>query len=190
MSDQETIEKKLVPCMEKAYQRAYYLTRNSERAADLVQETYLKAVRKIGQYREQNKPCAWLNRVLYGVFVDGYRSSQRQPAEVAIEEVEAEYEQLSDPTVPLPGEEAARHLDSWGEAEVQAALKELPEGYREVSVLVDAEGYSYEQTAEVLRIPVGTVRSRLYRARKLLFGLLYDYASKNGRVDQTELLEP
>ena len=183
MSDLETVEKDLVPCMEKAYQRAYYLTRNPDRAADLVQETYLKAARKIGQYRNQSTPCAWLNRVLYGIFVDGYRSRQRQPEEVSIDVIQAEYEKLADPSAVLPGEEVARRMDDWGEADVREALNKLPDGYREVSMLVDAEGATYEETADLLGIPVGTVRSRLYRARKLLYNYLYEYASKNRRVE-------
>ena len=190
MSESDTVEEELLPCMEKAYQRAFYLTKNVDKASDLVQDAYLKAARKIDQYRSSNKPCAWLNRVLYGIFVDGYRSKQRQPTEVALDEIQAEYDSICDPLDALPGEEVARQMDAWGEPEIAAALDKLPENYREVSILVDAEGYSYEEAAEMLGIPVGTVRSRLYRSRKLLYNFLYDYARKNRHLQKTIQTEP
>jgi len=173
------------------YGAALRMTRNRQDAEDLVQETYLKAVRSLGRYRE-DAPCrAWLFRILTNAYIDRYRRARREPAAVELDEGGATglYDHalddaLSDP-LRLAGDDPERDdLDAFLSRsmsdEVKAAIDGLPDPFRELVVLRDLEGFSYSECAEMLAIPVGTVMSRLHRGRRLLRQALAAYASRHG----------
>ena len=166
-----------VPFMDALYRKAFYLTRNPEDAADLVQETYLRAYRSFSSFQEGTNCKAWLFTILYSIFVNKYRKAQREPGTVSIEQLERTLDNaLSESNweenfTTLTGSE----LD-WQGPEVSDALAKLPEDFRTAVLLVDVEGFTYEEAATVLSCRVGTLRSRLYRARRTLFLDLRDYA--------------
>jgi RNA polymerase sigma-70 factor (ECF subfamily) len=170
-----------LPFMNALYNRALHLTRRPEDASDLVQETFLRAYRTFANFAEGTNCKAWLFTILYSIFVNKYHKAQREPDTVSIDEAEAAYHhELADASwdddfAILAGAE----LD-WQGPEVRQALDKLPEDFRAAVVMVDVEQLSYEEAAAVLNCPVGTLRSRLFRARRVLFVELRDYARKMG----------
>ena len=141
-------------------------TGSPEDAADLVQETYLRAYRTFSNFRQGTNAKAWLFTIMRSVFANDYRKKQRTPQLVAVEEMEARWErkiELVDPDAHRVITESPR-LER-RPSEVERALEELPEGFREAIVLVDVGELSYEEAAQVVGCPVGTLRSRLHRGR-------------------------
>jgi len=162
-----------VPLMKTLYNRALNLCRRTDVAADLVQETYLRAFRTFENFEAGSNAKAWLLTILYSVFVSHYRKRQRQPEPVSLNEADLrgapmdEYRAMLDPRL-------------WASSEVNGALQRLPNGFRVVLLMVDVDDMSYEEVAAALQCPIGTVRSRLSRARKLLYAELIDYARAQG----------
>ena len=177
-----------LPFMNALYNKALHLTRSPEDAADLVQETFLRAYRTFANFAEGTNCKAWLFTILYSIFVNRYHKTQREPDTVSIEEFEETYHHgLADPLwdddfAVLVGSE----LD-WQGPEVSQALARLPEDFRAAVLLVDVEEFSYEEAAAVLNCPVGTLRSRLFRARRVLFVELRDYARKVGFIQRPQV---
>jgi RNA polymerase sigma-70 factor, ECF subfamily len=153
------------------------LTRNPVDAEDLVQETYTKAYANFHQFREGSNARAWLLRILTNTFINGYRRGQREPARVQLNAV-ADW--LADPagTALRSAEEVA--LARMTDARVTRALQRLPPEFRRTVYLADVEGFSYREVAGLMHCPVGTVMSRLHRARSQLRDMLRDYAADRG----------
>lgn len=170
-----------LPFLPRVYNVAARLARRPEDASDLAQETYLRAFRTFDNFRTGTDCRAWLLTILYSVFINRYRKGKRGGEPVPLADVE-------DGRVPLPGADpraveagVVRAMDLTRPSEaVVAALRELPEEFRATVLLVDVEEMSYDEAASVLRCPVGTLRSRLHRARRLLFGALHDHARAAG----------
>ena len=166
-----------LPLMDSVYSSALYLSRNPDDAADLLQETYLRAYRSWDQFTPGTNCKAWLLTILYNAFRNRYRAQSREPATVEFDESAhvspADGRAASDDPAELL---AAQVLDG----EVDAALKRLPAEFLEVVVLVDLQELTYEETAAAVGCPVGTVRSRLSRARRMLHGILREYARERG----------
>lgn len=166
-------ESAALPFLRPVYNFALRLTRAPEEARDLVQETYLRAYRTFGNFRQGTNCRAWLFTILYSIFVNRYRKERREPKPVSVEELEERFHEV---LVAEPrGEDR-----SWSDPEVEAAVAGLPESFRSVVLLVDVEDLTYEEAAATLKCPVGTVRSRLFRARKLLYVALQDSARRLG----------
>jgi RNA polymerase sigma-70 factor (ECF subfamily) len=152
---------------------AVRLTRHPSDAEDLVQETYLRALRGADQFTPGTNLRAWLFRVMRNAFLDGRRREGRNPVDPSID--------LETVTVRAGGDERLLRGDAELErlrgvvgAEIGAALEKLPEEARTV-VLLDLEGLGEAEIAEVMGCPPGTVKSRLYRARLALRKRLADY---------------
>ncbi len=159
------------------------MTRNPHDAEDLVQETYTKAYASFQQFREGTNARAWLLRILTNTFISSYRRRQREPVRVSLTGVEDG--QLTRGwagrgVAPRSAEEMA--LDRLPDSSVTRALKELPQDFRTTVYLADMEGFSYREIADIMRCPVGTVMSRLHRARGQLRGMLRDQAAERGIV--------
>ena len=189
MADQATFTEQAMPLMSSLYSAALRMTRNPADAEDLVQETYLRAYRGFGGFQEGTNLKAWLYRILTNTYINAYRAKQRRPDETDLDEVEDLYLYRR-----MGGLEAARAgrsaedelMDLFSEAEVKAAIEDLPEAFRMAVLLADVEGFSYKEIAEILDIPIGTVMSRLHRGRKALQKRLYDYAVTHGLADRPE----
>ena len=169
--------------MDALHNQALRLTRHSEDASDLVQETYLRAYRTFANFKEGTNCKAWLFTILYSVFVNKYRKQQREPDTVSIEELEEAFHRtLADGDWETNFAALTRSELDWQEPEVNHALAKLPEDFRSAVLLVDVEGFTYEEAAAALECPVGTLRSRLFRARRMLFVELKDYARRVGVI--------
>jgi RNA polymerase sigma factor (sigma-70 family) len=139
------------------YNVAYRLTGNDDDAYDLVQEALLRVRKGLETYQPGSME-AWLSRIVTNVFLDEVRRRRRRPVEALPE----------DPERLLPSTPGADEATDRLPDDVQAALRRLPEDFRTAVVLCDVVGLSYEEIAEALSVPVGTVRSRIHRGRRLL----------------------
>ena len=167
--------------MEVLYNYALRMTGNKEDASDLLQETFLKAYRFWNKFEQGTNLRAWLFRIMKNTYINVYRKEVKEPDKVDYEEIEGFYNLVRDRNSDdndLQKKMFGQLLDD----DVSAALESLPEEFRTVVILCDIEGLAYEEIAEFLQIPVGTVRSRLHRGRKLLYVKLYDYAKQRGFI--------
>jgi RNA polymerase sigma-70 factor (ECF subfamily) len=162
------------------YRVAYYLVKNEIEAQDCVQETCARALSAQEQFTPGSNLKAWLTRILYNYFYDFYARNRRT---VAAQDIAESGGQMQDFFDTLPGPDAgpetqvlARELG----VKIDGALKEIPDEFRAPIVLVDMGDFTYAEAAEILSCPIGTVRSRLSRGRKLLQGILSGYVLKSG----------
>jgi RNA polymerase sigma factor (sigma-70 family) len=172
-------EQEFLPHIDSMYNFAYRLTFDEDDAKDLVQETFLKAFRFIESFQEGTNAKAWLFRILKNSFINDFRKKSKEPAKVDYQEVETYYnsdEVDQSITTDLRVETVQ---DMIGD-EVSVALNALAVDFRTVIILCDLEGFTYEEMAKILDIPIGTVRSRLHRARNLLKEKLQSYAQSMG----------
>ena len=164
------------------YRTALRMTRSEADAEDLVQETYIRAFRFREQFTLGTNMKAWLFRILTNTFINTYRRKSAQPEVTDLEGVDefSLYRRMADDRAasssPDPETELLKGVV---DTEVTDALEELPEKFR-TTVLLDVEGFSYKEIAEMLGIPIGTVMSRLHRGRKFLQKRLYDLARERG----------
>ncbi|GAB3040006.1 sigma-70 family RNA polymerase sigma factor [Spirosoma pulveris] len=181
----QVFNKEFMPHIDSMYNFAFRLTTDEDDANDLVQDTYLKAFRFISSFEQGTNAKAWLFRILKNSFINDYRKKSKEPAKVDYQDVETTYnseDAESEHTVDLRAESVS---DLIGD-EVATALNSLPVDFRTVIILCDIEGFTYEEMAKILDIPIGTVRSRLHRARNLLKEKLRDYASSMGYNEESE----
>jgi len=164
------------------YRGALRLTRDPARAEDLVQDTYVRALRYQNSYQAGTNMKAWLFAIMRNLFWDRFKGGRPEDVSLDGDSQFALYDTLKDPSA-MP---EADVLDRIAAEEVVKAVEQLPELHREVVLLVDVEGFSYKDAAEVLGVPIGTVMSRLHRARRQLQKLLYDYAQESGIVHSKE----
>jgi len=172
-------EKVFVPFMKPLYNFAFRLIMDEDEAKDLVQDTYLKAYRFFDSFEEGTNAKAWLFRILKNTFINEYRKKSKEPGKVDYEEIEAFYnseEAEKKPTTDLRVETVQGMLGD----ELTIALNSIDVDFRTVIILCDVEGFTYEEMAKILNIPIGTVRSRLHRARNILKEKIREYAATMG----------
>jgi RNA polymerase sigma factor (sigma-70 family) len=172
-------EKEFLPHIDSMYNFAYRITFDEDDAKDLVQETYLKAFRFIDSFQEGTNAKAWLFRILKNSFINDFRKKSKEPAKVDYQEVETFYnsDEVDETITSDLRVEAVQEMIG---DEVSNALNALAVDFRTVIILCDLEGFTYEEMAKILDIPIGTVRSRLHRARNLLKEKLRSYAVSMG----------
>lgn len=175
----EIFDKEFLPHIHSMYNFAFRLTYDEDDANDLVQETYLKAFRFIGSFQEGTNAKAWLFRILKNSFINDFRKKSKQPAKVDYQEVETFYNS-DDVDESITTDLRVETVQDMIGDEVSTALNALAVDFRTVIILCDLEGFTYEEMAKILDIPIGTVRSRLHRARNLLKDKLKTYANSMG----------
>jgi RNA polymerase sigma factor (sigma-70 family) len=168
-----------MPHINSMYNFGYRLTLDSDDANDLVQDTYLKAFRFIDSFERGTNAKAWLFRILKNSFINDYRKKSKEPAKVDYQEVETYYNSDEVDRQITPDLRVESLQDMIGD-EISNALNSLDVDFRTVIILCDLEGFKYDEMAKILDIPIGTVRSRLHRARNLLKERLSEYAKKMG----------
>lgn len=184
-STSQSFESLLAAVLDVAYGVAYRLTRSRDDAEDLVQDTALQAYKSFHQFQPGTNFKAWFMRILTHAFFAQYRKRKRQPQVTSLEDAEplhllwksaalGLFEQHKDP--------AAFVMSKMGEEQVSEAMLALPEEFRLVCVLYFMQDASYQEIAESLDCPVGTVRSRLHRGRRLLQESLWQVAQEHGIV--------
>ena len=182
MADQAQFADLAMPYMSALYAAALRMTRNPSDAEDLVQETYLRAYRGFGGFREGTNLKAWLYKILTNTFINQYRAKQRRPEQVDLDDTEDFYlyRRLGG-LESAAAERTPEHyvLDQIPEASVKEALEAIPEQFRIAVILADIEGFSYKEIAEILDVPIGTVMSRIHRGRRALQKALWDYAGEH-----------
>lgn len=168
------------------YRTALRMTRNTDDAADLIQETMVKAYRFWDRYEQGSNARAWLYKIMTNIFINSYRSKSRAPQTVAYEDIDDNFlfGQLADMKSESNPEEQffAKVFDD----DVKKAIEELPEDFRIVVILSFLDGFSYQEIADIAGLNIGTVKSRLHRGRKLLQKSLWDYARRNGLLAKDE----
>ncbi len=178
-NDHAVYEKELAGHERDLYPAALRMTRNPSDAEDLVQESMARAYAGIRHFTPGTNSRAWLFRILSNTFVSSYRKRQRQPVQV----LSTEFDSLSAASGAAEGGSARTApsaedavLGQFAFSEVREALSELPECFRATVYLADVEGYPYRDIAKMLDVPIGTVMSRLHRARTMLRKRLSAYA--------------
>jgi RNA polymerase sigma-70 factor (ECF subfamily) len=165
--------------MDVIFNYALYLSGDREMASDLLQDTYLKAYRFFDKFEEGTNAKAWLYRIARNTYINEYRRIKRLPDHVEYDEQISSYQMLPrDEESHRPGRDT--DLNDVFDDTIATAIASLPEKFKSVVVLRDIENLPYEEVAEALDIPIGTVRSRLHRARAILFDRLKGYATARG----------
>lgn len=176
---QRIFDQEFMPHINSMYNFAYRLTLDEDDAKDLLQDTYLKAFRFIDSFQQGTNAKAWLFRILKNSFINDYRKRSKEPSKVDYQEVESYYNSEDVDRQITPDLRVEALQDMIGD-EISNALNSLDVDFRTVIILCDLEGFKYDEMAKILDIPIGTVRSRLHRARNLLKEKLSEYAKKMG----------
>jgi RNA polymerase sigma-70 factor (ECF subfamily) len=187
MADQATFADDAMQYSKQLYAAAMRMTRNPADAEDLVQETFLKAYRAYDSFTAGTNLKAWLYRILTNTYINKYRKAARRPDEVDLGDVEDLYLYRrvgSEESAEASRTTEDRVLDGLVEADIKKAVESLPENFRIPVLLADLEGLSYQEFADILEIPIGTVMSRLHRGRKAMQKTLWEFASKRGLLPE------
>jgi RNA polymerase sigma-70 factor (ECF subfamily) len=179
-------EKEAVPHMKLLYNYAVRMTGNSEDANDLVQDTYMRAFRFFHKFERGTNCKAWLFRIMKNCYINKYRKTKKEPSKVDYEDVQNFYDSIRDEVVD-PNDLEHKVFSNLLDDDLSGALNSLQDDYKTVVILCDLEGLSYEEIAEFLDVPIGTIRSRLHRGRKILQKKLSDYAKQKGYAVETEV---
>jgi RNA polymerase sigma-70 factor (ECF subfamily) len=179
--DRAEFESLLQPVLDVAYGYAYKLTGNADDAMDLVQEASVQAYRSIGTFEPGSNFKAWFMKILTNKFYKSKAREARRGPTVPLDEAEDLF--LFNESEKAGVRDAAEEvLDKLDQEAVQRAIESLPEEFRIVSLLYFLNDFSYEEIADAAGIPIGTVRSRLHRGRKLLQKALWEMAEQRGLV--------
>jgi RNA polymerase sigma factor (sigma-70 family) len=178
----EFFQREFMPHIEALKTFAFHLTYNDADADDLVQETYMKAFKFMDKYEKGTNAKAWLFKILKNAYINEYRKKVKSPQKVDVDDVglvkttENQNERLK---ADLRDDIYTNEMGD----EITRAMDKLPDDFKTVILLCDIEGFSYEEMSKIIDIPVGTIRSRLFRARNALKELLKPYAEKMGYED-------
>lgn len=172
----------LLPHMNALKTFAYHLTYNDDDAEDLVQETYLKSYRFIDKYIQGTNAKAWLFKILKNAYINEYRKKSKLPTKVDFEDV-INYQDTDDNSKTNYLDLREEIFENIMGDEVTIAINSLPIDFRTVILLCDVEGFTYEEISKIVDVPIGTVRSRLFRARNMLKEKLKEYARTQGFED-------
>lgn len=176
---QEDFNEEILPHLDALYNFGLRLTADPNDTEDLVQDTVVKAYRFFNSYEKGTNAKAWLFRILKNSYINNYRKKAKKPQEVDYDEVATFYETIRaerTETSDLEDKMFRELIDD----DISTALDDIPEDFRTVVLLCDVEDFTYEEIANMLDVPIGTIRSRLHRGRNLLKSQLMDYARKRG----------
>jgi len=176
---QQDFNEEIIPHLDALYNFGLRLTSDPNDAEDLVQDTIVKAYRFFSSYEKGTNAKAWLFRILKNSYINNYRKKSKKPQEVDYDEVASFYETIRadrTETSDLEDKMFRELIDD----DLSNALEKIPEDFRTVVLLCDVEDFTYEEIANMLDVPIGTIRSRLHRGRNLLKAQLMEYASNRG----------
>ena len=172
-------EREAIPHMDALRNFALKLTSDSDDANDLLQDTFVRAYRFFNTFEQGTNCKSWLFMIMRNLFINSYRKKSSGPILVDYSEIDNFYENVK----PSNTDEAHLEKDMFDNLlndEIQEAISTLPDDFRTVILLSDIEGFTYDEIADFVDCPVGTVRSRIHRARKMLFVKLQKYAKSRG----------
>ncbi len=193
----QRFERDALEYLDQLYGAALRMTRNPADAEDVVQEAYAKAFSSFHQFRPGTNLKAWLYRILTNTYINSYRKAQRRPQTSDDQDVE-DWQIAKAASHDSNGLRSAEleALDGLPDQQILDALDGLSNEFRQVVLLADVEGFAYKEIAEIMGTPIGTVMSRLNRARKQLRKQLVDVAGargigpRAGQVDEEDLGRP
>lgn len=178
---EERFKQEALPLLDQLYGAAMKMTRNPSDAQDLVQETFLKAYSAFSSFEQGTNLKAWLYRIMTNSYINTYRKRQREPFLGAVDELEDWQLGGAESATAMSAQSAeAEAIDRTPDTVVSNALNELPEDFRIAVYLADVEGFSYQEIADIVKVPIGTVMSRLHRGRARLRKSLGEYAREQG----------
>ena len=174
-------DSEVIPHINSLKNYALKMTNDFDDSEDLLQDTLLKAFRFFNNFEKGSNAKAWLFKIMQNSFINNYRKKSKQPFEVDYDDVQNFYEEIkSEEIITQHYQQDA--FNNVLDDEIIKALSILPDDFRTIVFLCDVEGYSYKEVSDFVDCPVGTVRSRLHRTRKILYTLLYKYAQENGFI--------
>lgn len=176
---QDDFNDEIIPHLDALYNFALRLTSDPNDSEDLVQDTVVKAYRFFSSYEKGTNAKAWLFRILKNSYINNYRKKSKKPQQVDYDEVSTFYETVRAERTDTSDLEDKMFRELMDD-DITGALEQLPEDFRTVVLLCDVEGFTYEEIANMLDVPIGTIRSRLHRGRNLLKAQLMEYAQKRG----------
>jgi RNA polymerase sigma-70 factor, ECF subfamily len=182
--DLKRFEEDALPLANPLYGGALRMTRNPADAADLVQETFLRAFRSWHQFEPGTNLKAWMFRILTNLYISNYRAKMREPQIVSGQD-DSDFDLYQSLVERGAGTSASAEsivVDALGDEDIKQALLNLSEDFRIPVLLADIDGFSYKEIADMLNIPIGTVMSRLHRGRKALQKALWRLAHERGLV--------
>ena len=174
-----------LPFYNQLYKTALRMTRSVADTEDLMQETYLKAYRYYEGFEEGTNLKAWLFRIMKNNFINSYRKRKIQPPQVELDEARDSGDELT--TTELRLGDAGPEADAVAaeiDADVARAINSLPHDYKMALLLVDIQGHTYQEVAEMLAVPVGTIMSRLYRGRTKIEKALLTFGKENNYLTE------
>lgn len=178
-------EELTLPHLDPLFSAALRLTKNERDAEDLVQDTFLRAYRFFDKFERGTNIKAWLFKILTNTFINRYRRNVKERSIVEGSEKETVHERfISRRATEYAANPEQYFFDRLLSDDVLRSIDELPIDFRLVVILADLQDFSYNEIAEIVGCPVGTVMSRLYRGRKLLQKKLKDYAKDSGLVSE------
>jgi RNA polymerase sigma-70 factor (ECF subfamily) len=178
-SKQSLFEQEALPHMNALYSFAVRLCRDRDDASDLLQETFLKGFRFFDKFESGTNCKAWLFRILKNTYINQYRKDKKEPDTIEYDTIEEFYDLIRSESTESTDLQK-RIFDNLLDDEISIALDSLPESFRTAIILCDLEGMTYDEISEILECPIGTVRSRLHRARNILASKLIKYAKNRG----------
>ena len=178
-SKQSLFEQEALPHMNALYSFAVRLCRDRDDASDLLQETFLKGYRFFDKFETGTNCKAWLFRILKNTYINQYRKDKKEPDTIEYDTIEEFYDLIRSESSESTDLQK-RIFDNLLDDEISIALDSLPESFRTAIILCDLEGMTYDEISEILECPIGTVRSRLHRARNILASKLIKYAKNRG----------
>lgn len=183
MGDRSKFEDQIKPLLDALYRTALRMSKNTADAEDLVQDTCLKAYRYFDRFEDGSNLRAWVFKILTNLFINRYRKESKAAKQVSYDDI-AEYQLfgqlVNTGMAPQSGNPERDLFDSVLGKDIDRAIGQLPEDFRLVVVMAFVEGLAYEEIAEAIGVPMGTVKSRLFRGRKLLQKSLVQYAITSG----------
>ena len=169
------------------YNIAMRLVRRPHEAEDLVQETLLRAFRFFDRYEPGSNFKAWLFKILKNCFINRYRKSQKEPDTIDIGQLQGGLDRLVSPGRTGPGSSSADpekiFMEGVLDEEIELAIRRLPADHRMVLIMAVIEEMSYKEIAQAMSSPIGTVMSRLHRARRTVQANLLEYATQRGLLN-------
>lgn len=180
---QQEFNEEIIPHLDSLYNFGLRLTSDPNDAEDLVQDTIVKAYRFFSSYEKGTNAKAWLFRILKNSYINNYRRKSKKPQEVDYDEVSSFYESIRAERTESSDLEDKMFRELIDD-ELTNALDQIPEDFRTVVLLCDVEDFTYEEIANMLDVPIGTIRSRLHRGRNLLKAQLMEYAAKRGYAEE------
>jgi RNA polymerase sigma-70 factor (ECF subfamily) len=180
-------QEKALPLVDELFGAALRMSRNPQAAEDLVAEAFAKAWKSLDQFQPGTNMRAWLYRILTNAYINTYRKKHREPEKVSVDAYEKMddfhlFNRLSSEAGGVAPDPVQTVVDRLTDEDFRKALDGLAEEYRTAVVLYDLQGLSYQEVADSLEVPIGTVRSRLSRGRKILQKSLWRHARDAGLV--------